>query len=299
MTYDLHTHSTRSDGTTAPAVTAALAAEAGLEGFALTDHDTTDGWEEAAAAAAAAGIAFVPGVELSTEVDEQSVHLLGYWIDPEDPALVAECARLRDERRDRARRIVARLQELGVGIDLADVLARAGSAPVGRPHIAAELVAVGAVPDLDTAFTAYLADGGPAYVPKHALDPADGVALIREAGGVAVLAHPGAGERQAPVTPQLVERLVAAGLAGVETDHPAHDPETVARWRRVAAAHDLVATGSSDFHGDHKDVKIGAGTTSADALAALWERRLYRGALGRRWQREAIAAGRGEEGDRW
>lgn len=300
MTFDLHTHSSRSDGTTTPATNAALAAAAGLEGFALTDHDTIAGWQEAADAAAAAGVEFVPGVELSTELDGLSVHLLGYWPDADDPALVAECARLRDERLDRARRTVVRLRELGVVIDLAKVLARAGDAPVGRPHIAAELVAVGAVADLDTAFTTFLADGRPAYVPKHALDPAAGVALIRDAGGAAVLAHPGAGDRQAPVTPELVERLVDAGLAGLEVDHPCHEPEAAARWRAVAAAHDLVVTGASDFHGEHKDVKIGSGTTTAAAVSALRERRLHRGALRGGRHREAIAAtGREEEGDPW
>ncbi len=272
MSIDLHTHSTRSDGTTTPAATVALAAEAGLSGVALTDHDTTAGWHEAAQACADHGLRFVPGVELSTELAERSVHLLGYFVDPADPALAEECDRLRNERRRRAEAIVARLAALGVDVAFADVAARAGEAPIGRPHIAAVMVATGAVPDVATAFDAYLADGGPAYVPKHALSPERGVALLTAAGGAAVLAHPGLSTRDAAVDTDLLDRLVDAGLAGVEADHVGHDDATRAFWRDAAARRGLLVTGGSDFHGARKDARLGQSTTPDMVVDALAER---------------------------
>jgi 3',5'-nucleoside bisphosphate phosphatase len=278
--YDLHTHSLRSDGTTPPAENARLAATAGLRGFALTDHDTCEGWVEARAAADRLGVAFVPGVELSTEQGGWSVHVLGYWVDDADAALAAECARLREERLDRARRILGRLDALGAPVALEAVRRHAGDAPIGRPHIAAALVDAGHVPDFAVAFDRYLADGRPAHVGKRALDPVDGVRLIVAAGGVAVLAHPAltAGDLADPGAADgpllaLVERMVDAGLAGIEADHAGHDPVQRARWRAVARRQGLHVTGSSDFHGRNKDVAIGAGTTPADTVAALAELR--------------------------
>ena len=269
LDFDLHTHTLCSDGRTTPTDNVRLAAAAGLAGLALTDHDTFDGWAEGSAAAAQLGVELIPGVELSTEVDGLSLHLLGYWVDPEHPALAAECRRLRVERDRRAEATVARLAELGVDIALARVRAIAGAAPVGRPHIAAAMVEAGAVADSAAAFDDYLADGGPAYVPKRALAPAAGVALIVAAGGVAVLAHPGLGSREAQVTGALLDEMVGAGLAGVEADHPGHDPQVRVRWRRIAAARELEITGSSDFHGDLDHGRIGERTTPAAVVARL------------------------------
>jgi len=269
---DLHTHTVFSDGTTTPAENAALAAAEGLAGLAFTDHDTLAGWEQAAEACARHRLEFVPGIELSTEVDGLSVHILGYWCDPHHTGLRAECDRLAHARRRRARSIIDRLAELGVACPLEQVLVHAGDAPVGRPHIAAAMVDAGVVPDTRAAFDEYLADGGPAYVPKHALAPADGVRLIRAAGGAAVIAHPGLETRAAPTGTVLVEELRAAGLAGVEADHPGHDAATAAFWRAFARDRDLLATGCSDFHGDAQHGKIGERTTSRATLEALRER---------------------------
>ena len=269
---DLHTHSTRSDGTTTPVQNVALAVEAGLDGLALTDHDTLDGWDEAAQACRRAGLRFVPGVELSTELASRSVHLLGYFVDAGYLPLLAECDRLRNERDRRAHAMVARLAEMGADITFEAVAARAAGAPVGRPHIAAAMVDAGVVPDIDAAFDGFLEDGGPAYVPKHALEPADGVRLIVDAGGVAVLAHPGVSTRDAPVDLDLLDALTAAGLAGVEADHAAHDEPTQMYWRSAAAARNLYVTGASDFHGTRKESRIGQGRTAGivvDALEAL------------------------------
>lgn len=266
---DLHTHSTCSDGTTPPAETVAFAARAGVAGLALTDHDTMDGWDEAATACLHHGLRFVPGVELSTELGERSVHMLGYFVDPTYAPLVEECDRLRNERLRRAHAMVAKLGGLGVAISMDNVLRRAAGAPVGRPHIAAEIVAAGAVEDFDAAFDQYIADGAPAYVPKHALSPEDGVALINAAGGVAVLAHPGVSTRDAPVDLVLLDRLVTAGLRGVEADHAAHDDDARWFWRNAAQERGLLVTGASDFHGTTKDTGIGAAVTPEAVVDAL------------------------------
>lgn len=266
---DLHTHSTRSDGTTTPAETVRIAAAHGLAGLALTDHDTTQGWAEAAAACDRAGLRFVPGVELSTELGGRSVHLLGYFVDPGFAPLIEECDRLYNERTRRAQAIVAKLAAMGVAINFDDVAARAGGAPIGRPHIAAAMVAAGAVADHGSAFDGFIEDGGPAYVPKHALDPAGGVALISAAGGVAVLAHPGISTRDAPVDVDLLDRLTAAGLAGVEADHAGHDDEMRMFWRNAAQQRNLYVTGASDFHGERKDTSIGAATTPQGVVDGL------------------------------
>lgn len=272
VSVDLHTHTVHSDGTTTPSENAALAAAAGLSGMGLTDHDTTAGWDEAAAACVQHGLDFVPGIELSAEDRDRSVHLLGYWVDADDPALVAECARLRAERASRADRILQLLAGLGVHVDADAVRAHAGSAPVGRPHIAAAMVDAGIVPDINAAFERYLADDGPAWYPKHALPPEDGVRLITAAGGAAVLAHPGTVAEGVVETTALVRRLVDVGLSGVEADHVGHGPATAAYWRGVATEHGLLTTGSSDFHGERKDVRLGASTTPDAVVTALAER---------------------------
>ncbi|HSJ46023.1 MAG TPA: PHP domain-containing protein [Euzebyales bacterium] len=268
--YDMHTHTVHSDGTTTPEDNVSLAKEIGLAGLALTDHDTVSGWTRMRDACVRHGLAFIPGIELSTERDGRSVHLLGYWVDPEDTALADECDRLRNERSRRAEDICARLDALGVGVDIARVRELAGSAPIGRPHIASAMIEAGHVPDIQTAFDDFLADGGPAYVPKYAVDPVRGLRLLMEAGGVVVLAHPGISEDGGgPVTPELLAELAEAGLAGVEADHPAHKPDVAERWRRRADEHGLLVTGGSDFHGERKDLKIGERTTTADMLEQL------------------------------
>jgi predicted metal-dependent phosphoesterase TrpH len=271
MAVDLHTHTRHSDGTTSPSENVALAAAAGLVGIALTDHDTIAGWAEAEAACVRHALRFVPGVELSTERGGASVHLLGYWVDPDHPPFAAECARLRTQRSRRADEVVAKLAALGAPVRRDRIGELAGSAPIGRPHMAAALVEAGHVADVAAAFDTFLRDGGPAYVAKRALDPVAGVRLIRAAGGVAVLAHP-AMSGDADLRPLAVE-LAAAGLAGIEADHPGHDHEQRYAWRQLAAGLMLEVTGSSDFHGERKDLRIGQHTTPVRVLEALAERR--------------------------
>jgi predicted metal-dependent phosphoesterase TrpH len=280
---DLHVHSTCSDGLESPATVVALAAGAGLGGVALADHDTCDGLAEATAAAAVHDLELVPAVELSAELVmtrggaelAESVHVLGYWIDPEDPGLAAEMARLRDERGDRAGRIVAALAGLGVPVDAARVHALAGDAPVGRPHVARAMVEAGHVADEREAFDRFLADGGPAHVPKHALDPVAAVRLIAGAGGVAVLAHPGLfgprdGDEEVPLAE--VVRMAEAGLTGIEADHAEHRRSRAQRWRSVAGELGLVVTGGSDHHGRPGDA-VGTAFTAREAVEGLRSRR--------------------------
>ncbi|MEV7099360.1 PHP domain-containing protein [Amycolatopsis sp. NPDC051045] len=266
MTIDLHTHSTASDGTTPPAELPRLAAEAGLTVLALTDHDTFAGLE--AAATAAPGIELVPGVEISCRLDDAEVHLLGLFVDPGHAPLAAELELIRTDRDRRGVRMVERCRELGAPITLEQVRAIAGGAPLGRPHIAAALATVG----VTDAFTAdWIADGGRADVPKHVLSAVAAIALVRAAGGVAVLAHPRSVKRRASVSDTQLARLADAGLTGIEADHPEQPPEVRGRLRAIAADLGLLATGSSDFHGDRKPVRLGEYTTSPEVFAALRE----------------------------
>ncbi|MGK3204171.1 PHP domain-containing protein [Amycolatopsis sp. MEPSY49] len=265
MTIDLHAHSTASDGTTPPSELPRLAAEAGLTVLALTDHDTLDGL---AAASAASDIELVPGVEISCRLDEFEVHLLGLFVDPLHAPLADELELIRTDRERRAVRMVERCRELGAPISLAQVREIAAGAPLGRPHIAAALAAVG----IAEAFTSdWIADGGRADVPKYVLSTVEAISLVRAAGGVAVLAHPRSVKRRASVTDSQLAALAEAGLAGIEIDHPEQPPEVRARLRDVAAGLGVVATGSSDFHGARKAVRLGQCTTSAEVFAALRE----------------------------
>jgi predicted metal-dependent phosphoesterase TrpH len=270
--FDLHTHSVCSDGHDTPEQLVEMAHAAGLAGLALTDHDTTDGVERATAAGQERGIEVIPGTEFSAELDGTSVHILSFWHDAQEPVLAAELARLRDERTDRARRIVTRFAELGIEISFARVLEIAAGAPVGRPHLAQAVVEVGACADEREVFDRYLADGGPAAVPKHAVHPVRAVELLRAAGGVVVLAHPalfGArdGSEELPAT--VLGDMVEAGLSGVEAEHPDHPRPAADRWRALAARHGLFVTAGSDHHGGERPSRLGAAATARGTLERL------------------------------
>ena len=271
MRADLHVHSSASDGTDPPAEVMRRAALAGLDVVALTDHDTVAG--HAAARRALIGpLTLLPGMELSGRLDGRSLHLLAYLFDPDSPELAAELVRIRDDRVLRARAMVSRLTDLGVGISWEQVAAIAGPAVVGRPHIARAMAAAGAVASPAEAFTRdWIADGGRAYVGRYALDPVRAIGLVRDAGGVTALAHPRAG-RAFGVPDEEIGRLAAAGLAGVEVYHP--DQTEAERAGLLALAHDLglVATGGSDDHGSLTGHRIGGETVGADAYRALISR---------------------------
>lgn len=244
---DLHVHSSASDGTDAPAEVIRRAAAAGIDVLALTDHDTQAGVAEARAALPP-GLTLVPGMELSCQLDGRSVHLLCYLFDPDDPALRAETAQVRDDRVYRARAMTQRLRELGADVSWEQVTAIAGDAVVGRPHLARALAAAGAIADPADAFTAeWIGDGGRAFVDRYAPGLGRAVGLVRAAGGVPVLAHPRSPGYEIPDA--VIAELAGAGLAGLEVFHPDHDAAERGRLTALATSLGLLSTGGSDDHG--------------------------------------------------
>jgi 3',5'-nucleoside bisphosphate phosphatase len=240
---DLHSHSTASDGAFAPAVVIQEAHKAGLSAIALTDHDTTAGLAEAHAEGDRLGIRVVPGVELSAVEADHETHMLGLHLGSTVP-IDAKLAELRDMRRTRASKIVDLLNSNGVRITFESVLEQAGSAAIGRPHVARALIAEGWAADSRDAFDRYLAHGRPGFVPKEQLTVRDAIALIHAAGGIAVVAHPGS-----QGTRERIEMLLKDGLDGVEVRHPSHSAEDIARLMALVEHFGLVASGGSDWHG--------------------------------------------------
>jgi 3',5'-nucleoside bisphosphate phosphatase len=264
---DLHVHSDASDGTDPPAEVVRRAAVAGLDVVALTDHDTMAGIA-AAVAALPPGLTLVPGLELSCLDNGRSMHLLGYLCDPGDPALAAETELIRDDRTRRARAMVARLAELGAPVTWEQVSTIAGDAVVGRPHIARALAEAGVVATPADAFTAeWIADGGRAHVGRYAPDAARGIALVRGAGGVPVLAHPRSPGYE--IADEVIAGLADAGLAGLEVFHPDHDHSERTRLTQLANSLDLVMTGGSDDHGAFNDSGLGSETTPPEQYERL------------------------------
>jgi hypothetical protein len=278
--FDLHTHSTFSDGTLDPEQVVGLAATRDLTGIALTDHDTTEGVERARRAARATGLEVLLGCELSAELaatapqaEPGPVHVLGYGFDPAEPAFAARRAWIRDGRVGRARRMVERLRALGADVDLDRVLELAGPGSVGRPHVAAAMVEAGVVADVKSAFTPeWIGTGGRAYVAKDAVGPVEAVGLIRGAGGVAVLAHPSLHAGAGAVPEPVIRAMAAAGLDGLEVDHPDQAPAERARLRAFAGELGLEATGASDCHGALYGYRLGVERTPDPTVERLLAR---------------------------
>ncbi|MET1044875.1 MAG: PHP domain-containing protein [Microbacteriaceae bacterium] len=269
---DLHTHSSVSDGTETPTQLIRSAVSAGLDTVALTDHDSTAGWEEARSASSGTGLTVIPGMELSTRGQFASVHVLGYLFDPANAALIAETARIRAGRLHRAERIV---QRLSADFDLtwADVLAQSTEgATIGRPHIADALVARGHAPNRSAAFASMLHWKSGYYEPHYAPTPLDGIRMITEAGGVAVLAHPATGGQRGVLPEGDLRRLIEGGLAGLEIGHRENTDAGKAVLRRYAEQYDLIVTGSSDYHADGKPNRLGENTTAPDQLERILQR---------------------------
>jgi 3',5'-nucleoside bisphosphate phosphatase len=270
---DLHTHSTASDGTDTPAQLVATAAAAGVTVLAITDHDTTAGWD-AAIAARPPGMTLIPGTEFSCRfVPEQgrriSLHLLAYLFDPDHPGLRAERARLRETRLHRARQMVDNMTADGVPITWEQVERIAAGGPVGRPHLGRALVAANVVPDVETAFRELLSSRQPYYVPKADTDVFTAIGLVRAAGGLPVFAHPLARRRGPVVDDDVVAQMTEAGLVGLEVDHPDQDEHDRAHAAGLARDLGLIGTGSSDYHGTNKPTPIAVCTTSPQAYDAL------------------------------
>ncbi|RZU50361.1 hypothetical protein EV385_2133 [Krasilnikovia cinnamomea] len=268
---DLHCHSTASDGTLTPADLMAAGRDAGLDVMAITDHDTTGGWAEAAAARPA-GLSLVRGAELSCRwygvQPAIPLHLLAYLFDPTEPRLAADLALIRSDRERRAEGIVELLRADGVDITWAEVQGYAAGGSVGRPHIAQALIRAGLVRTTNEAFASRWL-GTRYFVPKADLDVFEAVRAVRAAGGVAVFAHPRATRRGRVVPDKLIEELAEAGLFGLEADHEDHSPEEREHVRALADRLGLVVTGSSDFHGTHKTVQLGAFTTAPEAFERI------------------------------
>jgi 3',5'-nucleoside bisphosphate phosphatase len=279
--FDLHTHSTFSDGTLEPEQVVELAATRDLTGIALTDHDTTEGVERARKAAAGTGLEVLLGCELSAEhqgagapqAGPAPVHVLGYGFDPAEPVFAGRRAWILEGRVGRARRMVERLRALGADVHLDRVLELAGSGSVGRPHVAQALVEAGVVADVASAFSPeWIGTGGRAYVAKEAVGPEAAVALIRGAGGVAVLAHPSLHAGAGAVPEPVIRAMAAAGLDGLEVDHPDQEPAERARLRALAGELGLEATGASDCHGALYGYRLGVERTPDATVARLLAR---------------------------
>ncbi|MFP5218800.1 MAG: PHP domain-containing protein [Actinomycetes bacterium] len=268
---DLHTHSTASDGTTSPADLVRSAAAAGLDVVALTDHDTTAGHDEALRALPR-GLGLVRGAEISCAAGGVSLHLLGYLFDPTEPELAAALETLRASRTGRAERMARRLEADGTGVTWERVQQLA-QGTVGRPHLARAIVEQGLVASMDEAFSAdWIGTGGRYWEPKVELDVVRGVELVVRAGGVAVFAHPAADARGETVADDVVVAMAEAGLAGLEVDHVDHDEAARRRLRGLAAELGLLVTGSSDYHGENKAVRLGEHTTPPEVVEALADR---------------------------
>ncbi|WP_421084803.1 PHP domain-containing protein [Rothia nasimurium] len=267
--YDLHTHSQISDGTQPVRELVADVAATGLTGFALTDHDTTAGWAEAELEAGRLGLDFLPGMEISCSAQGVSIHLLSYLHDPANEALLAEINRARDSRVGRAQRMVERLAEdYPITWETVQNQVHEG-ATVGRPHIADALVTLGAVANRSEAFETILTTRSKYYVPHYAVDPVRAVELVRAAGGVPVMAHPKASARGKLASDETIYAMIEVGLAGFEVYHR-DNPEEDRTWLlETAAKHDLLVTGSSDYHGTGKPNRLGENTTPRETVERI------------------------------
>jgi 3',5'-nucleoside bisphosphate phosphatase len=257
---DLHLHTTCSDGSLPPAEVLGLAYKAGVTALAITDHDIVEGLPEAMAAGAHLGIEVIPGVEISSRFEQTELHVLGYFMDWQDPVFNQRLAQLRSFRHARNPLIVEKLKGLGLDITYEEVRALAGTDSVGRPHIARVLMQKGYVQSAKEAFDRYLADGKAAHVPRQLPEPAEAIAWILEARGLPVLAHPTWIRATEDGLLKLCQELKAAGLKGIEVHYSTHKRAQTATYLNIAKRLDLLVTGGSDFHGVTKpDIEVGVG----------------------------------------
>jgi len=260
---DLHLHTTHSDGSCTPAEVIELAAKVGITALAITDHDITTGVPEAVPAGKARGIEIIPGVEISSLLSGSELHMLGYFLDYEDASLNDRLTRLRESRHRRNPQIIERLQTAGIDITYDEVRALAGTDSVGRPHIARVLMEKRVISSVKEAFNLWLAYGRPAYVPRELPTPAEAILWIKEAKGLAVLAHPTWVKTTEGTLMDLVRRLKADGLDGVEVYYSTHTPRQTRDYLALSKQQDLLVTGGSDFHGLTKpDIEVGIGKGS-------------------------------------
>lgn len=260
---DLHCHTTASDGMLPPWELVQAASELKLKAVGITDHDTISGWKEAVRAGEEFGVEILKGIELNTDWQGTEVHILGYEIDPDSILLQEKLQELRDARVKRMLEIIARLRNLDIRISVEEIKEIARGESIGRPHIAQALIQQGYAQTIKEAFDRYIGFGAPAYVPRFKLTPEEGIKLIRLAGGVAVLAHPGVHQLGSSISP-----WIQAGLQGVEVSHSEHTLEDERRCRALAEQYHLIMTGGSDFHGEKRKpgVKLGAWGVSFEVV---------------------------------
>lgn len=263
---DLHCHTTASDGLLSPTELIQLAARLGLKGIGITDHDTIKGWKEAEEAGAKYQIQILKGVELNTLWKGKEVHILGYEVDRSSNYLTDQLRDLREVREKRMVEILDRLKDLGINIAVNDVLQFAQGESVGRPHIAQALIERRYVRNIREGFDRYLGMGAPAYVPRNNLTPEEGILLIREAHGVAVLAHPGVQRLE-----EGIPGWAKVGLQGIEVLHSQHTPDDEVRYLKIAQEYRLLTTGGSDFHGEagKPSANLGRWGVSLDVLRQI------------------------------
>ncbi|MGA7676856.1 MAG: PHP domain-containing protein [Dehalococcoidia bacterium] len=268
MKADLHLHTTASDGRLEPKEIVSLAVKVGLDVIAITDHDSIDGVRPALAAAEAfPSLIVIPGVEINTDVPHGEVHVLGYFIDYTDGKLAVALRRLRDSRRERGQRMVAKLSKLGMNIEWERVLELAQGGSIGRPHVAKALFEKGYVSSEKEAFDKYIGHNGPAYVERYKLLPVEAVKLITDAQGLPVLAHPA----DIGGLNELVPKLKAVGLIGIEVYYRDYSSDVIAKLLKVAKQHNLIPTGGTDYHafGDGFEVMIGGALAPAQSVERL------------------------------
>jgi predicted metal-dependent phosphoesterase TrpH len=245
---DLHTHTTYSDGFLSPSELIERVHALGLEILGITDHDTVNAIGDSIEIGKELAVEIVPGVELSSAIDDREIHIVGYFVDCKNKDLLEHLTFSRGERLKRAERIVEKLNSINVPLRLDAVLEKAGSAAVGRPHIANALVDEGLTTSYVEAFSKYIGYGGPAYEKKHSLSPEDTIALIASSGGLSFLAHPGK-----YTTDTILHRLIKSGLDGIEVVHPSHTPEKIQHYHDIVSQYFLLESGGSDFHGGKRN----------------------------------------------
>lgn len=270
VTADLHIHTTFSDGSDTPQVVVEKASALGLRTIAITDHDAIGGVEEAKRTALKLGLEVIPGVELSSYVEEGSFHILGLFIDWQDSWLNDKLEFFKQQRELRGKKIVEKLQQLGVKISMGDVLSVSGNGSVGRPHIAEALVKVGAVASFEQAFEIYIGKNRPAYVQKYKISPAQAGEIIHKAGGIAILAHPliSAGNEEQ------ISQIMEMGMDGIEVYHPKHEEEKIENLKRMAERNGWLITGGSDYHGEGRTLpslgECGVDNARVEKIRNFW-----------------------------
>ena len=277
MCIDLHTHSIYSDGSATPAELVELAVQQGLKGLALTDHDTVEGVAETMRLGTAAGLTVLSGVEISTTLRQHTLHMLAYGIDPEDTCLRDWLRPLQQDRQRRNGVILEKLHNLGIDISADEIAEISCCGQTGRPHIARLMVEKGMVESFEAAFRHFLGRNKPAWERRFAYSAVETIAMIHRCGGLAVLAHPGQLDPEMRLQPAIIRELVLRGLDGIEVEYPTHSRKTKKKLRAIAAQHQLLITGGSDYHGQtrpaHRLASVGSGFCPAfGLLTALIER---------------------------